>query len=205
MKKTSENLGLSHKAAFAEGSLVFLRPLERSDLNEHYLSWLNDPEVTSYTETGIFPSTAEDLEKYYREVTGSKSQVMLAIVDKKSGQHVGNVKLGPIHWIHRNATFGILIGEKKFWGKGVGLEATKLMVEYGFTRLNLHRIDLGVFADHEAAVRCYEKAGFKVEGRMREDLFRGGQNGGQYGGQYKDRLWMGLLRSEYDSAKGNKR
>jgi [ribosomal protein S5]-alanine N-acetyltransferase len=200
MKKRSENTASSRRA-FAEGALVFLRPLERSDLNERYLSWLNDPEVTRYTETGIFPSTAEDLEKYYSEVCGSRSQVMLAIVDKKSGQHIGNVKLGPIHWIHRNATFGILIGEKKFWGKGVGLEATKLMVEYGFTRLNLHRIDLGVFADHETAVRCYEKAGFKVEGRMREDLFMGGANGGQY----KDRLWMGLLRAEYDSARGNKR
>jgi ribosomal-protein-alanine N-acetyltransferase len=205
MKKRSENVGSnagsSRKAAFAEGPLVFLRPLERSDLNDRYLSWLNDPEVTRYTETGMFPSTAEDLEKYYRDVCGSRNQVMLAIVDKKSGQHIGNVKLGPIHWIHRNATFGILIGEKKFWGKGVGLEATNLMVEYGFNRLNLHRIDLGVFADHEAAVRCYEKAGFKVEGRMREDLFRGGENGGHY----KDRLWMGLLRSEFDSVKGNKR
>jgi [ribosomal protein S5]-alanine N-acetyltransferase len=186
-----------HETPFAVGSLVLLRPLERSDLNERYLGWLNDPEVTRYTETGIFPSTAADLEKYYHDVSTSKSQVMLAIVDKKSGQHIGNVKLGPIHWIHRNATFGILIGEKKFWGRGVGLEATRLMVEYGFTRLNLHRIGLGVFADHEAAVRCYEKVGFKVEGRLREDLFQGGPDGGHYGGKYQDRLWMGLLRSEY--------
>jgi ribosomal-protein-alanine N-acetyltransferase len=194
MKKKPEN------SAFAEGSLVFLRPLERADLNDRYLGWLNDPEVTRYTDTGIFPSTAEDLEKYYGEVSGSRSQVMLAVVDKKSGQHVGNVKLGPIHWIHRNATFSILIGDKKSWGKGVGLEATRLTVEYGFSRLNLHRIDLGVFADHEAAVRCYEKAGFKVEGRLREDGFRGGSDGGQY----RDRLWMGLLRSEYESAKGRR-
>jgi [ribosomal protein S5]-alanine N-acetyltransferase len=177
------------KPAFAEGATVFLRPLEHTDLNERYLGWLNDHEVTRYTETGTFPSTAEDLENYYRAVTGSRNDVILAIVDKESGRHIGNVKLGPIHWIHRTAALGILIGEKEFWGKGVGLEATRLMAEYGFERLNLHRIDLGVFAEHEAAVRCYEKAGFKVEGRMREDLFQDGQ--------YKDRLWMGLLRSEY--------
>jgi len=177
------------KPAFAEGATVFLRPLEHSDLNDSYLRWLNDPEVTRYTETGTFPSTAEDLENYYRAVIGSRNDVILAIVDKESGLHVGNIKLGPIHWIHRTATLGILIGEKEFWGKGVGLEATRLMVEYGFVRLNLHRIDLGVFAEHDAAVRCYEKAGFKVEGRMREDLFQDGQ--------YRDRLWMGLLRSEY--------
>ena len=177
------------KMAFAEGLIVILRPLERTDLNERYLSWLNDPEVTRYTETGTFPTSAEDLENYYRSVTGSKNDVMLAVVEKKSGRHVGNVKLGPIHWVHHRATFGILIGEMEFWGKGVGLEATRLMVEYGFQRLNLHRIDLGVFAEHEEAVKCYKKAGFKVEGRMREDLF--------LDGEYKDRLGMGLLRSEY--------
>jgi len=180
---------LAHKTAFAEGSRVLLRPLERTDLNERYLSWLNDPEVTRYTEAGTFPSTAEDLDNYYRSITGSRNDVLLAIEVKKSGHHIGNVKLGPIYWVHRVATFGILVGEKEFWGKGIGIEATRLMVEYGFQKLNLHRIDLGVFAEHEAAVRCYEKVGFKVEGRMRQDLFQGGE--------YKDRLWMGLLRSEY--------
>src|SRR5438552_18222176 len=123
------SLELAHKMACAKGSVVLLRPLEHADLNERYRNWLNDPEVTRYTETGTFPSTAEDLENYYRGVTGSKNDVMLAVVDKKSGRHVGNVKLGPIHWVHRCATFGILIGEREFWGKGVGLEATRLMVE----------------------------------------------------------------------------
>lgn len=184
---------MENKIALAEGSLVLLRPLERGDLNERYLSWLNDPEVTRYTEIGTFPSTAEDLENYYRSVIGSKNDVMLAVVEKRSGRHIGNVKLGPIHWVHRRATFGILIGEKEFWGKGMGLEATQLMVSYGFDRLNLHRMDLGVFAEHEAAVRCYEKAGFKVEGRMREDLF--------LDGKYRDRLRMGILRSDYKPAK----
>jgi ribosomal-protein-alanine N-acetyltransferase len=190
MSPKKQERGSASISAFAEGATVFLRPLERSDLNQRYLGWLNDPEITRYTEIGTFPSTAEDLENYYRAISGSRNDVMLAIVDKRSGEHVGNVKLGPIHWIHRSGTLGILIGEKEFWGKGVGLEATRLMVEYGFERLNLHRIDLGVFAEHEAAIHCYEKAGFKIEGRMREDLFQDGE--------YKDRLWMGLLRSEYE-------
>jgi [ribosomal protein S5]-alanine N-acetyltransferase len=180
---------LDKNAAIASGPHVYLRPLERADLSEIYLGWLNDPEVTRYTETGTFPTTAQDLERFHQEVTGSRSQVILAIVHTQSGRHIGNVKLGPIHWVYRSATFGILIGEKKFWNKGIGVEATRLMVEYGFYRLNLHRIDLGVYAEHESAVHAYEKVGFKVEGRLREDVFQGGE--------YKDRLWMGLLRSEY--------
>jgi RimJ/RimL family protein N-acetyltransferase len=182
---------------FVKGAQVYLRPLQLEDLTAHYLNWLNDPEVTRYMETGTFPTTERDLAKFYEDITGSRSQVILAVADRKSGQHIGNVKLGPIHWVHRCATFGILIGDKKFWGKGVGLEATRLTVQYGFDRLNLRRIDLGVFADHTAAVRCYEKAGFKVEGRMRESLFQDGK--------YVDRLWMALLRSEHKALKTDKR
>lgn len=140
-------------------------------------------------ETGTFPVTTDDLERFFKSVTGSREQVIFAVVHKKSGRHIGNVKLGPIHWIHRRTTFGIMIGEKKFWGQGLGEDATRLTVEYGFNRLNLRRIDLGVFAEHESAVRCYERVGFKIEGRLREELFQGGE--------YKDKLLMGLLRSEY--------
>jgi len=85
--------------------------------------------------------------------------------------------------------FGLMIGEKKFWGRGIGKEATRLVVEYGFQRLNLNRIGLGVLAAHEAAIRCYQAVGFKTEGRFREEMFSDGT--------YQDRLWMGMLRSEY--------
>lgn len=180
---------MAQDKVFMRGAKVYLRPLERSDLNDTYLGWLNDGEVTRYLETGTFPTAMQDLEKFYQGVTGSRSDVIFAIVDGKSHRHIGNVKLGPINWVHRRATFGIMIGEKEFWGKGVGEEVTRLMVEYGFVRLNLNRIALGVFAEHEAAIRCYEAVGFQTEGRCREDMFSQGS--------YKDRLWMGLLRSEY--------
>jgi len=142
---------LPSKTAFVDGSIVYLRPLERSDLTERYLGWFNDPEVTRYMEIGTFSSTMEDLE-YYQDVSSSRVQVILAVCEEKNDQPVGNTKLGPIHWVHRKATFGILIGDKASWG---------------------------------------------VEGRLRQDLFQGGE--------YKDRLWMGILRSEFQPAKSGSR
>lgn len=177
---------------FLAGKQIRLRPLKREDLDVHYLGWLNDPEVNDYLEVGIFPYTMDELQDFYDNLVGSRNQVVLAIVESKSDQHIGNVKLGPINWIHRKATFSILIGDKSFWGKGIGTEATRLVVEYGFYRLNLRKIDLGVYAEHKAAVRAYEKVGFRVEGRFRKALF--------HRGEYKDHLWMGLLRSEYTLA-----
>ncbi len=187
--RSSRGTAAAEKTPFLRGPKVYLRPLERADLTAAYLGWLNDAEVTRYTEIGSFPTTHQDLEKFYQGVTGSPTDVIFAIADRKSHRHIGNVKLGPINWLHRNATLGILIGDKASWGRGIGQEATRLTVEYAFERLNLNRVALGVFAEHEAAVRCYENVGFQVEGRFRQDLFRNGE--------YKDRLWMGLLRSEY--------
>jgi RimJ/RimL family protein N-acetyltransferase len=153
--------------------------------------------VTRYLETGTFPTTQGDLERFYESVQSSPNQVIFAIEERKNGLHIGNVKLGPIHWVNRSATLGILIGEKAYWGRGLGAEATQLMVEYGFFRLNLNRINLGVFAEYETAIRCYTKVGFKIEGRFRQALFRDGE--------YKDHLWMGLLRSEYSLVEREKR
>src|SRR5256884_4059261 len=177
------------KTPYIIGSQIYLRPLEREDLTDRYLSWLNDPEVNRYLESGLFPSTKADLEQFYQQVAGSQSQVILAIADKGDDRHIGNVKLGPINWVHRKATFGILVGDKEFWRKGIGTEATILTVEYAFFRLNLRKIDLGVYSEHQAAVRSYEKVGFNVEGQLREHVF--------HEGQYKNCLLMGLLRSEY--------
>lgn len=180
---------MTERQAFLRGEKVYLRPLERADLNEIYLGWLNNHEITQHLEAGAFPSTMQDLEKFYQGVTGSRSEVIFAIADSKSHRHIGNVKLGSINWIHRRAMFGIMIGDKKSWGQGIGKEVTHLVVEYGFLRLNLNRIFLGVLAGHDAAIRCYEAVGFKTEGRSREEMF--------CDGSYQDRLWMGLLRSEY--------
>lgn len=176
------------KKAVRTGQLVYLRPLERSDLTERYLNWINDPDVNRYVDAGLFPYTQDELESFYQRTVEARDQVLYAVVDRESDLHIGNVKLGPISWVHRRAVFSILIGDKTFWGKGCGTEATRLMVEYGFQRLNLRRIELGVLDANEYAVRAYEKVGFVVEGRARQYAF--------VNGQYVDCLWMGLLEQD---------
>ena len=175
---------------FLVGKKIYLRPLEAKDLTGPYMDWLNDYEVTHFMETGSFPITADSLQKYVQAVAQSSQNVMLAIVERRMDKHVGNIKLGSIHWIHRRADVGIMVGDKKSWGKGYGYEATALMLSYGFRRLNLHKITLGVFADHGPAVRAYKRLGFVVEGTLREHLFRDGS--------FHDEYVMGILRSDYE-------
>jgi RimJ/RimL family protein N-acetyltransferase len=177
------------RSPFLVGEHVYLRPLEPADVDGAYVDWLNDYEVTRFLETGSYPSTPETAARYVAATTSTPDNVFLAIVEKGSDLHVGNVKLGPIHRIHRRADMGIMIGDRTRWNRGYGREAVALIVAYGFERLNLVKIGLGVYADHHQAIRLYESLGFQVEGRLRQHLFRDGR--------YHDKLVMGVLREEF--------
>ncbi|MCM8811717.1 MAG: GNAT family N-acetyltransferase [Candidatus Omnitrophica bacterium] len=178
---------------FLVGKRIYLRPMEMTDLDGPYFDWLNDYEVTRFLETGSFPTTTATLRHYLKNIAKHPNNVMLAIMEKRTNRHVGNVKLGNIHPLHRNADIGIMVGDKRVWGKGYGSEAMELMLEYGFKRLNLHKITLGVYADHEGAVKAYKKLGFTVEGVLKEHLFRDGG--------FRDKTVMGILKSDYERSR----
>jgi RimJ/RimL family protein N-acetyltransferase len=91
--------------------------------------------------------------------------------------------------IHSEAWVGIGIGDREFWGKGYGTDMMKLCLQYAFTELNVHRVSLGLHEYNPRALRTYEKAGFRLEGRTRKDLMREGKR--------YDSLWMGILREEW--------
>jgi RimJ/RimL family protein N-acetyltransferase len=103
---------------------------------------------------------------------------------------IGFIAFDGVNWINRDSYVAIGIGEPDFWSKGYGSDAMRLMLRYGFTELNLHRISLTVFEQNPRGIRSYEKCGFKHEGRIREFLLRDGRR--------SDMLHMGILRQEWD-------
>jgi RimJ/RimL family protein N-acetyltransferase len=135
---------------FISGKKIYLRGLERLDLEGEYFDWLNDREVTKFLNSGGFPNTAEKMEEYYRNIVLSADNAMFAIIDKESDGHIGNIKLGPINWLMRIAPLGIMIGNKECWGKGYGTEAIRLVLGYAFNRLNLHKVITGIVAIHQS-------------------------------------------------------
>lgn len=91
--------------------------------------------------------------------------------------------------VHGDAFVGIGIGDPEYWGKGYGTEAMQLILRYAFMELNLQRVSLDVFEYNPRAIHSYEKAGFKIEGRMRNSLMREGRRW--------DMVFMGILREEW--------
>src|SRR5687767_7133534 len=94
-----------------------------------------------------------------------------------------------IDLMHNEALVGIGIGEREFWGKGYGTDMMKLCLQYAFTELCVERVSLGLHEYNARALRAYEKCGFRLEGRMRQDMLREGKR--------YDSLWMGILREEW--------
>ena len=183
--------------AFLVGERVYLRAIEPRDLKGPWFDWLNDYEVTRFLESGTFPNTPEGMRRYFRNVAQNPDNLMLAIVTKDANKHIGNIKLGPINRAHRFADLAVMIGDKASWGRGYAGEAWELVVAYGFERMGLHKITLGVYADHEAAVKLYQRLGFTIDGTLREHLFRDGC--------YHDKYVMSMLEDEYAARSSGKR
>jgi len=102
---------------------------------------------------------------------------------------IGFVSLNSILWNQGDCWVAIGLGERDYWGKGYGTEAMNLTLQYAFSELNLRRVTLGVFEYNQRAVHSYEKAGFRLEGRMRGMLQRQGRR--------YDLLFMGILQDEW--------
>lgn len=178
---------------FLSGEHVYLRPVEMFDL-ERYRRWLNDPAVR--VPLGAFAPLTEKMERDFIESAGGKpDEYTFAIVLKDGDRHIGGTGLNEIRWKDRAALFGVFIGDEDCRGHGYGTEAARLVLRYAFETLNLNRIELGVFAFNEAAVRAYEKAGFVREGVKREWAF--------IDGQYTDHIIYGVLARDYFERKAH--
>ena len=183
----------AHKPVIT-GPLVTLRPYEQDDLT-NVLEALTDPEVARLTgsvhseEEASSPRIDLDhIRAWYEGLAARDDRLDLMVVDNASGRWVGEVVLNDWDPGNESCNFRILIGPQGR-DRGLGTEATRLLLDYAFTQLPLHRIALGVYAFNPRAQRVYEKVGFVVEGREREAL--------RYGDSRVDQLVMSVLRPEW--------
>jgi RimJ/RimL family protein N-acetyltransferase len=169
------------------GKKIRLRAIERSDVPT-FVRWINDPEVTQYLVT-YMPMSQTQEERWFEAQLEQHDRFILGI-ETLDGKLIGNLEL-KIDWKNSRAGLGIVLGEKEYWGQGYGTDAITALLGFAFKQMNLHRVHLTTYEYNTRAIRCYEKCGFKLEGRMRQAHF--------YGGQYHDELVMGILREEMTS------
>ncbi|MDO8558219.1 MAG: GNAT family protein [bacterium] len=177
------------KKAFIEGKKVYLRTIGTEDLTDVYRDWLNDSEICLFNSHHRFPNYDENMKEYYERIIKSRTNLILAIVDRGTDRHIGNVALQDIDFLNQNAELAVIIGDKDFWSRGVGYDACSLIMTHGFTELNLHRMYCGTFGDNVGMQKLALKLGFKPEGISRGQVFKNGS--------FKDVIRYGILRHEF--------
>ncbi len=172
------------------GETIMLREYQIEDFTE-IRKWVNDPEATEYlSDIFLFPHTTGQTERFLKEIIDGRSASKgFVIADRKTEAYLGQIDLVKIDWKNRVGTLGIIVGAPENRGRGIGTEAIRLLLEFAFQRLNLHRIELEARDYNTRALRCYRKCGFQEEGRVRQNFF--------IRGRYTDTVRMGLLKEEY--------
>lgn len=170
--------------------------------------WINDPDATQYMFAGQLPTSKRRARELVRGYIEDPHSVIFIVTEKKTGKPIGFAGLWELHsmshydgkflpgfiasWYSSTGSgdYRILIGEKKFWNKGYGAEVCALLTHYGFDRLNLNVINLGLTrADNRGAIRLYESLGYQFCGIKRRTMYRNGR--------YYDAALMDILREEY--------
>ena len=174
-----------------EGERIYLRPMALSDAQRHYVTWLNDREVNQYLESRFEKHTLVSLRKYIKKVLVDHDSIFLAIVRKDKNQHIGNIKVGPIDWHHLRGDIGIMIGDKKSWGRGFATEAIKLVSRYCFNELKLHKLTAGAYDANAGSIKAFLKAGFIKEAKLPEHFISDGE--------YVGGILLGLINKRIES------
>ena len=159
---------------FILGERILLRDVRLTDVDERYYGWMNDPEVTRYLETRFVPQSMAAITDYVAAMQAATDTVFLAIVLRDRDLHIGNIKLGPINWMHRQANIALVIGDRSAWCKGYATESITLLSRYAFQQLGLHKVAAGCYATNEGSARAFLKAGFRLEGRRVKQYFSEG-------------------------------
>lgn len=151
------------------------------------VKWLNNPKVNKFIGEEIGQKTNLKKEKeWFANYQKAKNKKFFTI--SNNSKPIGFFGLSNISKSNKNADLFIAIGEDDHRGKGVGKIAMKFIIDYGFKKLKLHKINLGVVKDNIPAVKLYQSLGFVIEGEMKDEVF--------YKGKFHDFLSMAIFRGD---------
>ncbi|MHA2401259.1 MAG: GNAT family N-acetyltransferase [Promethearchaeota archaeon] len=175
---------------FIEGDRINLCP-SNSDHLSLYTKWWNSPEIRKYARA-VFPRSKEDLKKTLESPENAmRERIFFEIWHKADKTPIGYAGLEEIRWFDRRASLFYVIGAKQYWGKGFATEASILIVNYGFSELNLHKITAGAFSPNKASIRVLEKAGFLFELTRKNEIY--------IDGQFVDSQEFSILKQEWNT------
>ena len=152
--------------------MLFLKKLNpKKDITKKYQKWMNDLEVHKYTEQRYKKHSLKDIKKFVKEKNKSKTEFLFGIFLKKNKilNHIGNIKLGPINFIHLTAEISYFLGEKDLWEKGYTTMAIKKIINIA-RKKKLKKLKAGFYEMNKYSKKVLEKNGFILEGEFKSEV-----------------------------------
>jgi len=177
------------KKKILEGEKIRLEKCKKAHMEVLY-TLINSPKVHSRLTNQI--KSKEEFKTYFRFLHNQwemNRDYSYTILFNRENLILGQISLYNLHFIHDRGEVGLWIGYP-YWRHGYGLEALKLILEYGFSDLHLNRIQAHIFTDNIASIKLFEKAGFQKEGVRRQYVFKNTQ--------YLDVFSYALLKEDFE-------
>lgn len=180
----------THDVAPLERGRIRFTPLQMENMYTHF-RWNNDPELNRLdSEIPYEEESLSEFKKRFEQMCFAPPPSHRDFeIHADDGTLIGVAYIAHISPHHRHALIGITIGDRDYWGEGFGRESIRLLLDYCFEEVNLHRVSAETFEYNTAWRELVEGIGFTKEGTAREYLFRDGR--------FWDKHNYALLEDEY--------
>ncbi|MCR2045369.1 GNAT family N-acetyltransferase [Anaerosalibacter massiliensis] len=166
---------------------IYLRLMEERDI-PFKVRWINDSDVNA-TLNFDYPISEIGTRNWLNKAAANSSRKDFIVCLRENDRPIGYGGLLDIDIKNSKAESYMGIGETDCWGKGYAREIRTIILEYAFMQLGLNKVYSYVWEENKKMIKVNERAGFKVDGKLREDVFSHGE--------YRSRLIMSILKSEY--------
>ncbi|MEA3315279.1 MAG: GNAT family protein [Campylobacterota bacterium] len=150
-----------------ENITIELLNLDNCDFKS-YMKWMNNWDIVKYTSSKFRVYDIESLHNYINDMNNSKNDYLFGIFYKN--KHIGNLKIGSINYINRNCYLGLIIGKKKYFGKGIATKSISLGVEFAFNYLGLFKVKSGMYECNQSSYKAFLNNDFIEIGRYKKDF-----------------------------------
>jgi RimJ/RimL family protein N-acetyltransferase len=175
--------------AYAVGSSVYFRYLTEADAVGNWHHWFNSPDVTQNLAAQYWVNTPEGQLEYMQNLRRSKERLALAVVDRKTHEHIGIGSLSKLDMLNRRAEMSLVIGSAAHRSGFHALESLAMLTEIGLVRLNLHKLVATGLSRSEGGLNLTRLLGYVQTGCFREHAF--------VGGTWVDCVYLEILQREW--------
>jgi RimJ/RimL family protein N-acetyltransferase len=148
---------------------IKLVELTAKHYSDRYLQWMNDPDITKFTEQKYIKHKKKDIINYIKEKKRSDTEFLYGIFYEKK-IHLGNIKIGPINKMHLTAPISYFLGETKYRNQGIISAAIKKIIKLAKYKFKLKKLYAGFYKENIGSKKVLKKNNFKFEGKFKAQL-----------------------------------